>query len=91
MDEIAEPLAASLANLASLHPEDERIKKLDIHLKTGDYFAMLVHIMSFIEDTLASAPATNAALKERELKLLADIKKDLLYLHEHYQILPKSV
>ena len=89
MDEIYTPLAATILTLRDLNPDDERLAQLDFHLKTGDYFAVIATIMGFVEDTLAGADAVNPALKERELALLMDLKKDLIYLQEHYRIEPK--
>ena len=58
-------------------------------MKSGDYFALLATVTGFIEDTLASAEK-NEPLKERELLLMRELKKDLMYLQEHYEIRPKN-
>lgn len=87
MDKTYQPLASTYLTLRDLYGEDdERIQHLLFHLETGDYFAMLATIMGFIEESLQSAAVKNEPLKERELALIRDLKKDLMYLHENYYI-----
>jgi len=86
-----QPLASAVLTLRDLYGEDdERIERLHFHLKTGDYFALLATIMGFIEDTLQTAHAMNEPLKERELGLIRELKKDLMYLHENCVIESKN-
>jgi hypothetical protein len=91
MDELTKPFSATVLALKELNPDEERLAQLGIHLKTGDYFATLTYIMSFIEDTLATCDTRDVELKTRELSLLEDIKKDLTHLQENYRIEPKTV
>jgi hypothetical protein len=64
----------------------ERLARLHFHIKTGDYFPMLATILGFIEDTLDTYPASPDTMQTLEKELINSVRKDLMYLHEYYQI-----
>lgn len=63
-------------------------ERLLFHIKTGDYFAMLATALGFVEETLTSTKedTEGEATFSRELALLRDMKKDLLFLNTRYDI-----
>ncbi len=67
----------------------ERLARLHLHLRTGDYFPTLVTILGFVEETLAACSTTKDELPHLECDLIRGLRKDLMYLNEHYQIQPK--
>ena len=68
----------------------ERLARLHFHLRTGDYFPTLVTILGFIEETLAAYEQGSAdQMPHLECDLIRGLRKDLMYLNEHYQIQPK--
>ena len=90
MDHSSQPLTSTFINVSSMDTDHERLKQLGIHLKAKDYFATLATVMGFVEETIASADASNKELREREVTFIQDLKKDLLVLHKHYRIEPRQ-
>ncbi|MEO6536360.1 MAG: hypothetical protein ABIT47_01595 [Candidatus Paceibacterota bacterium] len=66
--------------------DSERLARLHFHLKTGDYFPMLATILGFVEETIASYSTAPDTLPTLEKELISSVRKDLMYLHEYYQI-----
>jgi hypothetical protein len=66
-------------------PDTDRLARLHFHLKTGDYFPILATILGFIEETVSTYPAKDA-MPCLERQLIQGVRKDLMYLHEYYQI-----
>ncbi|MDB5274981.1 MAG: hypothetical protein JWO58_3348 [Chitinophagaceae bacterium] len=66
--------------------DTERLARLHFHVKTGDYFPMLATILGFIEETLDTYPGLSDSLPILEKDLIQGVRKDLMYLHEYYQI-----
>jgi hypothetical protein len=71
---------------------NERIERLKFHLETGDYFPMLATVLGFIEETVSECECTQIVEKvPLETKAVRDARKDLLYLHRNYYIVPKEI
>lgn len=68
--------------------DDKRIERLEFHVKSGDYFPMLATILGFVEETLTQCGKSELA--ERQYTLLKDVKKDLMHLHQKYDIKKKD-
>lgn len=62
-------------------------ERLLFHVRSGDYFAMVATALGFVEEALATKEED--ALPSPELSVLRQLKKDLLYLHAHYDIREK--
>lgn len=64
---------------------DDRIDRLRFHIEQGDYFPFLATIVSILGDTAARCESdpTQALFAE-------DLREDLLYVHEHYEIRPRE-
>lgn len=73
------------AERAASVTDTERLARLHFHLKTGDYFPTLATILGFIEETVSAYPQKDA-LPCLERELIQSVRKDLMYLHEYYQI-----
>ncbi|MDB5245590.1 MAG: hypothetical protein JWN90_695 [Parcubacteria group bacterium] len=66
--------------------DTERLARLHFHVKTGDYFPMLATILGFVEETLDTYPEISDSMPLLEKDLIQSVRKDLMYLHEYYQI-----
>ncbi len=66
--------------------DTERLARLHFHVKTGDYFPTLATILGFVEETLSSYPQDEDSMPLLEKDLIQSVRKDLMYLHEYYQI-----
>ncbi|CAN5730875.1 hypothetical protein BH11PAT2_BH11PAT2_07000 [soil metagenome] len=66
--------------------DTERLARLHFHVKTGDYFPTLATILGFVQETLNSYPMVADSLPLLEKDLIQSVRKDLMYLHEYYQI-----
>jgi len=63
-------------------------ERLLFHIRTGDYFAMVATALGFVEEALETKEEDT--LPSPELSVLRQIKKDLLFLHAHYDICEKQ-
>lgn len=68
-----------------------RLKQLEFHITSGDYFPVLATMLAFLEDG-AKLNQTGMApdAVPLETKLIEDFRKDLIYLHKHYRIVRKD-
>jgi hypothetical protein len=84
------PVSVSTA-VSSLDTVDaERLARLHFHIRTGDYFPTLVTILGFIEETLSTyLPSSPPDMPQLERELIKSLRKDLMYLYDHYQLQPK--
>ena len=74
---------------ASSDPKE--LERLQFHLKTGDYFPLLATVMCALEEGIKSCEAgVEHAAEYLDSTVLENIRKELLYLHKHYTITPKS-
>ena len=62
-------------------------ERLLFHVQSGDYFAMVATALGFVEEALAAKEED--ILPSPELSVLRQLKKDLLFLHAHYEIREK--
>ena len=90
MNPINEPTASTLFDMSALTHTDKEVEQLKRHVKTGDYFAILATVLGFVEDSLGSAITKNEELKECEIRVIQNLKKELTYLNNHYDIAPKD-
>lgn len=79
------PVTSETQKPTSATHDTERLARLHFHLKSGDYFPTLATILGFVEETLSTYPAKDA-MPCLESELLQGVRKDLMYLHEYYQI-----
>ncbi len=70
--------------------DEERLKRLVFHLKTDDYFASIATIMGFLKETIQECSQTGTPMRDVQIRTLDDLRKDLLYLHANYHIMPKK-
>ena len=70
--------------------EDEPRKTLLFHLEHGDYFGTLATILSLLADQLESAVKGDTAPTRYQIKMLGEMRKDLVYLQEHWVIRRKD-
>lgn len=63
------------------------IDRLDFHAENNDYFSTLATLLGFVEEAMVDKNSDKSV--DNELKLLQQIKKDLLYLNDNYQIVKK--
>lgn len=69
--------------------DSDRLERLKFHIERGDYFPFLATVVGMLGDTVktyglpSDIAGTQAAFAE-------DMRKDLLYLHERYDITPKQ-
>jgi len=76
---------ARLGAVLILRDRDEdgqRRKKLEFHIKSGDYFGTLATIIDFIRNE------EKIIAKDKD-KILKNIKDDLLHLQDNYKIVRK--
>ncbi|MDB5190343.1 MAG: hypothetical protein JWN49_669 [Parcubacteria group bacterium] len=66
--------------------DTERLARLHFHVKTGDYFPTLATILGFVEETLSNYTQATDSMPLLEKDLIQSVRKDLMYLHEYYQI-----
>lgn len=57
-------------------------KSLKFHIKSDDYFGTLAAILSLVNQSLKIKDKTN-------IKIFANLEKDLLYLQKEYKIVKK--
>lgn len=71
--------------------DETQIERLQFHLDTGDYFRVLATIMGFLEETVENGCATvPKEMIDLQCQALTHFRKDLAYLYDHYEILPKQ-
>lgn len=69
--------------------DTERMRALNLHIKTGDYFRFLTTTLSFIEETLSEHKNASEVVSI-QLEAVRATRKDLKYLDEHYVIEPRN-
>lgn len=60
-------------------------ERIDFHVQTGDYFAVLATALGFMQEALERCPEG-----ERERQLAEELRKDLRYMNGKYSIHPKN-
>ena len=71
----------------------DRREKLLFHVQSGDYFGMLATALGFVEEKLNQSVCTNEEKKvilSDELLLVRNLRDDLRYLHDNFDIYPKK-
>ena len=71
-------------------PDDESLKRLLFHVQSDDYFATLATVLALVKDQLQTAAAEYKAPDEYQLRVLQTMHDDLVYLAQHYRIVPKD-
>lgn len=69
--------------------DDARIERLKFHIERDDYFPFLATVVGMLSDTITTCNASSDVMKTQSL-FAEDLRKDLLYLHEHYAISPRK-
>ena len=77
--------------LSSDEVEDEDAKhaRLTYHLESGDFFNTVATIVGFLEGSLIEHSTENPELAAHEVRLAQSLRRDLMFLNEHYRIEPK--
>lgn len=73
--------------------EAKKRERLLFHIQSGDYFGMLATALGFVEEALhPSARVTEGKgiTPSEEALLVQDLRNDLRYLHNNYDICPKK-
>ncbi len=87
-DEIQLPELRS--NIVILRDEETgEPTELIFHVKNGDFFAMLATLLGFVEETAEKLKEKDEAMSIAEAQI-ALLRKNLIYLQEHYCIEPKT-
>ena len=72
-------------------PQDEGHERLLFHIQTGDYFSVINSVLGFCEEEVVSHfEDAEMAKGSSLLGAIRIVRKDLQYLHNHYQIVPKD-
>lgn len=87
MDEVVVCNAHAIYLLIRDTPDDERIERLKFHVDEGDYFPYLATVIGLLKD----AAIGEGDIPEAYLPLIEDMKKDLIHLQEHYDLVKKDV
>lgn len=61
---------------------------LAFHIESDDYFLYLSALLSFAEETLASADCSNESTRI-QVEAMRSTRKDLQYLHDFFKIEPR--
>jgi len=76
--------------MADTSEEPERLKELQFHLESGDYFPLLSTVLGFLEEGMRKCEMGVLAFAPIEADVLEKFRKDLIYLHKNYDIQPKA-
>ena len=63
------------------------MSRLRYHLRSGDYFAFLATVFGVLEDNIAHGPLNPSD----QLALIKNMRKDLIYLQQEYQIAEAAI
>lgn len=69
--------------------EQERQERLKFHIERGDYFPFLATVIKMLGDT-AGTYGQPVEVALRQSQFAEDMRKDLIYLHENYEIQPRK-
>ena len=89
---MTDTFAKPYSKMPDTSAEPERLKQLEYHIQSGDYFPLLSTIMCFLEEGMRECE-TGAPLQFApvEADILKNLREDLLYLHKNYALTPKAV
>ncbi len=86
--------ASCLSRFWLLHDasDDARLERLKFHLEQGDYFPFLATVVGFLKETAESCAPDSEMAKTiaQQAAFAEEVRKDLIYLHENYQLAPKE-
>jgi len=68
--------------------DEERLARLHFHIEQGDYFPFLATVIAMLGDTVARCEGAEAG--SMQVNFVEEMRKDLLYLHERYDITPRK-
>jgi len=70
----------------------ETSERLDYHVESGDYLALLATIVGFMEEALRKQGDPNTDEEERAiaLRLAEDLRDDLRYVHANYRLVARD-
>lgn len=72
-----------------LDGDEARIERLRFHIERGDYFPFLATVFGMLGETIAAGTPLPEIAKT-QAAFADDMRKDLLYLHERYDLAPKA-
>ena len=70
-------------------PKEDRVREIDFHVESGDYFVTLSTILWLLEDSLSDCRARGEAPTAFQLATLQSLKDELLHMHRNYTIRKK--
>ncbi len=68
--------------------DDARLKRLRFHIEQGDYFPFLASVVGFLEEAVRVCGSDPESAEKA--RYAADVRKDLIHLHEHYDLAPSA-
>ena len=60
-------------------------RAIRFHIKNDDYFGTLATLLELLREDLAKC-----GYSKKEVRLLASIREDLMYLQQHYEVVRKK-
>lgn len=69
--------------------KDSSHQELLFHVSQNDYLSTLATVLRFFEETISDNKST-PEMRELQLKSIRSVMNDLLYLNQHYVIVPKD-
>lgn len=67
-----------------------RLKELEFHIESGDYFPLLATVLGFLEEGMRQCETGSLDTAPVQATVIEDFRKDLIHLHKNYQIRPKT-
>jgi hypothetical protein len=68
--------------------DGDRLERLHFHIEQGDYFPFLATVMGMLGETASRCGP--AGIGQTQAEFAVDMRQDLIYLHEHYDIRPRK-
>jgi hypothetical protein len=88
---MADHFAKSYDQMEDTGDDPERLERLRFHLQSGDYVPLLCTVLNFLEDGVKACETGVAhAADLLDASVINGMREDLIYLHKHYSIQPKT-
>lgn len=70
--------------------DPERLRQLEFHIQSGDYFPLLATVLGFLEEGMRECETGTLTLAPVEAEVIENFRRDLIHLHKNYTIAPKA-
>lgn len=77
--------------MTEITSEPERLRQLEYHIESGDYFPLLATVLGFLEEGMRECETGVLTLAPIEAEVIEGFRRDLIHLHKNYKIAPKTV